>query len=408
MTFRKLKLLAAAGTALAAMSLTGGALAQETPGKVKIGYAISKTGPNSGGAMTSQVPNYELWVKEMNEKGGMMVNGKRLPVEVVEYDDRSNSEEAVRAVERLITQDKVDLLLSPWGTAVNLAVGPLFAKHKYIQMGPTAITDRSVELAKRWPLSFWLAGTSASYVDALVDQLVKLKKEGKIDEKIAMAAVGDGFGVDLSGAARKALPAAGFKIVYDKTYPVGTQDLSPIINEVKAMNAKVFVAFSYPPDTIGLTEQARLLSYNPDLFMVSVGGFFPLYKQRFGDAVEGVVTLGGIDAKSKAIADYMERHRKATGREPDRSASVPMYASLQVLEQAVERVGLDREKIAAEMKSGSFDTIMGKVSMPDQTMPTMWKIGQWQNGELQGLGPSSLPGAGKITFPKPAWPAKKD
>ncbi len=69
-------------------------------------------------------------------------------------------EEAVRAVERLVTQDKVDLLFQPWGTGLNLAVGPVFNKYGYPQLTFSAVTDRAPELAKRWPNSFWLLGTS--------------------------------------------------------------------------------------------------------------------------------------------------------------------------------------------------------------------------------------------------------
>ena len=149
-----LRLLSA--TAVAALAFALPASAQD---KVKIGYAISKTGPNAGGASITQIPNYEMWVKDVMAKGGLKVGDKRLPIEVVEYDDRSNSEEAVRAVERLITQDKVDLLFPPWGTGLNLAVGPVFNKYGYPQLAFSAVTDRAPELAKRWPNSFWLLGT---------------------------------------------------------------------------------------------------------------------------------------------------------------------------------------------------------------------------------------------------------
>src|SRR5436190_24377272 len=108
-----LRLLAAAAVTLAL------ALPASAQDKVKIGYAISKTGPNAGGASITQIPNYEMWVKDVNAKGGLMIGGKRVPVEVIEVDDRSNSEEAVRGVERLITQDKVDLMFPPWGTGLN-------------------------------------------------------------------------------------------------------------------------------------------------------------------------------------------------------------------------------------------------------------------------------------------------
>ena len=96
------------------------ALAQEAPKSVRIGWAIAKTGHNAGGTAATVMPNYQLWVKEINAAGGIMLKayGKRVPIEVVEYDDRSSTEEAVRATERLMTQDKVDFVLPPPSTAL--------------------------------------------------------------------------------------------------------------------------------------------------------------------------------------------------------------------------------------------------------------------------------------------------
>ena len=73
-------------------------------------------------------------------------------------------------------------------------------------------------------------------------------------------------------------PMRKFKLAYDKSYPIGTQDLAPIINEVKALNPDVFIAFSYPPDTLALTEQARIAGFNPKVFYTGVGTAFPLYR----------------------------------------------------------------------------------------------------------------------------------
>src|SRR5262245_52736170 len=92
------------------LSLCGLAQAQES---IKIGWAISKTGPFAAGAGVTTLPNYQVWVKDVNDAGGIMLKslGKKLKVEVVEYDDRSNSEEMIKAVERLATQDNVDFIL---------------------------------------------------------------------------------------------------------------------------------------------------------------------------------------------------------------------------------------------------------------------------------------------------------
>ena len=93
---------------------------------IRIGYAISKTGPNAAGAGITTTPNYLLWLDDVKKAGGITLSklGKQLPIEVIEYDDRSTSEELVRAIERLATQDEVDFILAPWGTGFNLAAAP--------------------------------------------------------------------------------------------------------------------------------------------------------------------------------------------------------------------------------------------------------------------------------------------
>ncbi|WP_441243060.1 amino acid ABC transporter substrate-binding protein [Tardiphaga sp. 768_D3_N2_1] len=403
------KRLAAGLLAVAGVATVGCGGAAEAQTSVKIGYAISRTGPAAGGAAVTTIPNYELWVKEVNAAGGLKLGDKRVPIEVVQYDDRSSAEEAAKALERLITQDKVDFILPPWGTGLNLAVGPILNKAGYPHIASTAVTDRAPELAKRWPNSFWLLGTSADAAKTLVELLTKLRTEGKIGDTVAMASIADGFGIDLSGAARPALTAAKFKLAYDKTYPVGTQDLSPIINEVKALNPDVFIAFSYPPDTIAITEQSRISGFNPKIFYTGVGTAFPLFKQKFGANAEGVMGIGGWSGDSPAIKDYLARHKAsaANGAEPDRWASAVTYAGLQMLQQAIERVGkVDRAAVIKDLQTGTFDTVIGKVKL-ENNMPTKyWWVGQWQDGEFYGIGPSGNEGARAPVVPKPAWKAQ--
>lgn len=390
--------------ALIAFAWLTPASAQDT---IKIGYAISKTGPNAAGAGVTTLPNYQLWVKDVNDAGGLKVGGKQMKLEVIEYDDRSSSEEAVRAVERLATQDKVDVLLPPWGTANNLAVGPIFDRYGYPHLAGTAVTDRAPALGKRWPNSYWLLGTGGEYAEALVEVLAKLRSEGKIGDSVAMASIADGFGIELSNAGKAAFEKHKFKLVYNETYPLGTQDLAPIINKAKAANPDVFVAFSYPPDTIGLTAQAQVLGFNPKLFYAGVGVAFPIYKDRFKDALEGVVSLGGIDASSAAVKKYIAHHKEVIGKEPDRWASLATYASLQALQQAIERAGsIDKAAVSKQLAAGGFETILGKISFEGDArkVPGIFTVGQWQKGEFVGLYPASATGAAAPVFPKPEWP----
>jgi len=331
--------------AFAAMMASGIAARGETPKSIRIGYAISLSGPNAPGAGITTLPNYHLWVKEVNAAGGIMLKsiGKRVPIEVIEYDDHSNVDNAVEAVERLIAQDKVDFILPPWGTGLNLAVGPLLHDAGYPHLAVTAMSDRAPEVGKLWPNSFWLLGTMTGAAQGFVDMIAKLRSEGKMGNTVAMLSVADQLGIGLAKAARRALKKSGFDLVYDRSYPVEPQDMTAIMTEVMQLNPDSFVAFSYPLDTLAITERARALSFNPKVFYTAVGTAFPLYKQRFGADVEGVMGLGGWNADGPESKAYFKRHMEMTGQEPDRWASPVTYASLQMLQQAIERVGkIDR------------------------------------------------------------------
>src|SRR5262245_21367299 len=143
-----------AATALAmSVALSAPLAAQEAPKSIKIGYVISLSGPQSAGAMLTTVPNDRLWVDEINKAGGLMLKkyNKRIPVEVMEIDDRSNNEDMVRLIERLMTVDKVDIVLSPWGTGPNLHAAPVFAKNVYPQLVGTGTSDTTPEPPHRFP-----------------------------------------------------------------------------------------------------------------------------------------------------------------------------------------------------------------------------------------------------------------
>lgn len=399
----RFRLLAIAAVALIA---SGIAAAAQQPKSIRIGYAISKTGSNVGGASTTTLPNYQLWVKEVNAAGGIMLKslGRRVPIEVIEYDDQSNTTQALKAIEQLATVDKVDFILAPWGTHVNLETAPLFSRYGYPHLPGAAQRQSSAEFAKAAPLTFFMLDTPANNAKGIVDVLVKLRTEGKFGNEIAMMHVADSFGTLVAAAAREALLREKFTLVYERTYPVGAKDLRPLLKDAMERKPDVFIAFSYPPDTTALTEQAQEIGFNPKVFFTGVGAAFPGYKKKFGRAVEGTMGMGGIDAASDAFKDYAKRHLDATGREPDRWSSPATYASLQILQQAIERAGtIDRAAVTEQIRTGTFDTIMGNLKFDGNQLNKTWHVGQWQDGEFYGIAPASMPGARPVLFPKPAW-----
>ena len=391
------------GVAAVALGVGSGATAQEK-NSITIGYAVSKSGPNAGGADMTVTPNYELWVHEVNEAGGLTLpDGRQLPIEVVEYDDRSSAEEVVRGVERLATQDKVDFILPPWGTGFNLAVAPLMARFGYPHLAGAAVTDKADEFVDRWDTSFWFMGGGADYTGALAEILVAAREAGTINNQIAMVSVADGFGIDLVNAARPSFEEAGFEIVYDKAFPPPTSDFSTILSEAEATGADSFVAFSYPPHTFALTKQAMVANYSPPVFYLGVGAGFPVYPKIAGGSVEGVMSLGGIDPSNDLNAQYRAKHEAVVGRPPDYWGSVLIYASLEMLGQAIERVGLDRAAVTKELSTGTFDTVLGKTSLENNQLRTIWWTGQWQDGVFVAVAPGDLSGSADVKLPKPGW-----
>lgn len=387
MIWRKaLNFTAGAGVALA---MGAGAALADGPDKITLGYAVSLSGPFAPGAMTTTVPNYRLWVKDVNAAGGIYLKkyDKKVPIEVTELDDRSNIEDAVRLTERLMTADKLDLVLPPWGTGANLAVAPVFARHGYPHLATTAATDKIPELAKRWNNAFWFLGMPTEGMQSLVKVLSDLRSQGKIGDRVAMVNVAHAFGAEMAGALRPALKDAGFEIVYDESYPINAKDLTTHIKSSQAQNPDTFIALSYPRGTIMLTETAMVNGFKPKVFYTAVGTAFPVFKNKFGDKTEGIFGIGGWDETVPGAKEYFERHTKEMGQEPDRWASPVTYAALQVLQQAIERVGeLDRAAIIEEMRTGKFETIVGTIAMPENRMVEQWWVGQWQNGKYVGIG----------------------
>lgn len=383
-----------AAAALASVTLGTTAFAGET---VKIGAVAPKTGPLAGGAVVTQWPNIELWVKQVNARGGLKVDGTQKLIELIEYDDKTNPGEHIKAVQRLATQDEVDFIIAPYGTGFNVAAAPIYAKYGYPQIAVSAISDKIEELTGRYPNLFFTLGTTTSFVEGVRDILLDMRNAGKIGNRIAMVNVADAFGIELAEAARPIFTEAGFELVYDKSYPLGTPDLSPVMKGAKAAKPDAFVAWSYPPDTFGLTEQAIIEDLQVGAFYTAVATCFPAYGGAFGSKINGNLGAGGVDPESPKIQAYFKAHKELTGKDADGWASANTYVSLQILEQAIEGVGrTDRAAVSQYIKDNTFDTIMGDIKFENQFSNRFWTVGQWQDGVYRGVSSVNVDGAAKV------------
>jgi branched-chain amino acid transport system substrate-binding protein len=273
-----------------------------------------------------------------------------------------------------------------YSTGFNIAAVPTFTKLGYPQIAVACVTDLGEQLVKKNPRLFFANGTITQYTSSAIDVLKKLKEGGQLGSKVALVNVADEFGIEASNISKKLLPAAGFEIVYDKSYPLGTQDYAPVVKAAKAVNPDAFIAWSYPPDTFGLADQAKIENLAVKAYYCAIGCAFQGFAQKNGPAAENVLGAGGV-ADSPEIRAFYKKHKEVTGIDADYAGSPIYYAMLEMLTQTIETLGsLDRMAIADHVRKNKFKTLIGEIQVtPEQTLNRVYTVGQWQNNFFNGV-----------------------
>ncbi len=375
--------------------------------KIRIGQAIALSGPLAGGVAIAGGRIYVMWVEEVNKNGGIYVKeyGKKLPVELIRYDDKSDIGTMTNLLEKLIVQDKVDFVFPPWGTAWLFAAAPVANKYGYILIGGPGGALKLKELSL--PYFFQVLNFSETQAPALAD----IFKEVGV-KSAAVVYRGDLHGVEYGDAMAPYFKQKGIDVKIKKSYPPGIKDLSPLLKEAKSLGVDAFCAASYPDGGMLLTGQSIELGINFNALFITVTPFSPnLYRDTFGrDTVEGVMGGGAWNAKtSPGAKEFVDKFVARFGMEPDYWGGLYYWSSLQHFQQAIEKAGtLDQKKIRDIMAKEKFDTALGPfwydknhyfVNHPGE-------IGQWQKGVFEVIDRSDKRTAPPL-YPKPNWPRKK-
>ncbi|MEX1304445.1 MAG: amino acid ABC transporter substrate-binding protein [Rhodovibrionaceae bacterium] len=384
-----------AAAAMAGMLLAGGVAAQEP---VKIGYAISKTGQFAPAA-ASQLSTYEFWAQQIEAQGGLDVAGERRPVEWVVYDDQSDFSKGPTIYEKLITDDEVDLLLAPWGTPFHFAIAGVLERYQFPVVGNSAA---SVGLREVEPGNIWFP--TAAIPDQIGAELVKLMQAEGV-ESVAINTLQLPFSQEIKQFLMPALEGSGIEVVVNEEYAPGTKDMTATLTAIKQAEPDAIVSLSYPPDSILYMNQSRELGIEAPFQLVMIGPTADFFGKMFGAARDGLITVGHWTPEKEEWAgarDFYEGYKDFTGEEPDYLNSALAYMSLEILEQAVAEVGLDKDGLRDYISSRTHETINGPVKfegVQNVTTPTMFL--QFQDGDAQIVWP---PEAATADFmPKPAW-----
>jgi branched-chain amino acid transport system substrate-binding protein len=378
----------------AAASLSLPALAADP---VRIGFAIAKTGPFVI-ASDPQLKAYELWKGQVNARGGLNVAGTKRPIEFVMYDDQSKPDQAVRLYEKLITSDKVDLLIAPWGTPFHIAIAPVLEKYKFPVVGATAASVRLRELK---PGYIWF--TTSAIPDKLAAELTALCVENKVKSVSIINNVLP-FTKEIRTFLDPKLQEKGIAIKTSAEYPPDTKDMTAMLTQIKQANPDAVLSLSYPGDSALYAKQAKELGIAAPIQFVAIGPTEAFFAQAMGKAAEGIITIGHWMPRDdwKGSKAFLDAYKAKYNELPDYLDSALAYMSLEVLEQAVAKAGLDREKLRQTIATDTFETINGKVKFEGvQNTVTPTAFLQFQNGTLQLVWPHSIASA-KVK-PKKGW-----
>lgn len=327
--------------------------------EIIIGYSISLTGKFSTEGSDAHRA-YQYWADEVNKQGGIAVRelGGKLPVKLVHYDDASDTNNAIRNYERLISKDQVDLLFSPWGSGHNFAISAITEKYKYPVILTAAGSDRIFQRGFKY--IFETTQLASRLYDATVDYLSTAKDQIKT---VAIAYENFLFTQSLHDALLAKLKQAGIQVVADEQYPLGGQDFTSILTKIKAAKPDAFLLINIMPSSLYVTQQMTEVGFKPKFYAVNIGPMFTKeFVSKLGAAAEGIVENGFWHpelpyAGARQFYDgYIAKYQK----DPSTDAAYA-YIGNQILQQAIEQAGtLDREKITQTLRTGKFSTILGR------------------------------------------------
>jgi branched-chain amino acid transport system substrate-binding protein len=331
----------------------------------------------------------------VNAKGGLDVAGTKRMVEFVSYDDQSDPGQAVKIYEKLITQDKVDLLLGPWGTPHHFAVAGVLERYKFPMVGDTAA---SVQLRDLKPGYIWFP--TSALPDEQGKQLPLLLKSLGV-KTVAITTAQHPFALENKKFIVEGLKANGIEVVSNAEYPLDIRDMTALISSLKQANPDAELSLSMTGDSVLYTRQAKELGFTPRVQFVLVGPAATFFTKIFGDQVNGLLTMGHwspSQTKWPKAKPFYDAYVAKYGEPPDYLDSALSYEACEITEQAVAKAGLDHEKLRQTIATETFDTIDGPVKfngVVNATTPTMFL--QYRNGVFEIIWPKSEATASVMT-----------
>ncbi len=372
--------------------------AAEAP--IKIGASLPLTGDFSEPG-TAARKGYEVWVDVINKAGGLL--GRQ--VELTVYDNASDPDTAVADYERLITQDKVDLVVGPFSSRLVIPTSEVAAKYGYAFVEPAGgaphVFDRGLT-----NIFFAQPAPSADQAIPFANFVLSLPEDQR-PKTFAVITNDDPFSVGVVESVEKLLTEGGLSMVLKETYPPDTADFSSLAAKVADLNPDLLVGGTQFEDSVGQIKAYMQAGYQPRGAVFLTGPGLPKeFSEALGPATEGVFApISWFEASTtETNPEFVAAYHEKFGDELIAEDSANAYTVGQVLQQAIENTqSIDNAKLIEEMHKSTFTTVVGPLSFDELGQPKgSYMVLQWQGGKIVIVGPDYAKQSEPI-WPKPNW-----
>ena len=371
-----------------ALVLVAGAHAAEP---IRIGTTQSLSGPYEDFG-TNQLRGLQMWVGDINARGALL--GR--PVELVHYDDGSDPARSAELYQKLIEQDKVDLLIGPYSSDITMAASQVAEAHDMPMLTLAASADKI--WAQGYNNIVGLDTPSTRYMDIAIDAAAA---QGA--RTMALIWVDNEFGREVVGGVRSKASALGVEIVMDQSGD-SLGDVPALVKQLDAANADVVMTIAYLEGAVAMVRAMKQAQVKPKMLVFGVGASLAEFGQELLDDAEGVVGvvqwLRGI--RMPGAQDFAYRFRQLYGHNPAAYAALG-YAGGEVIEAAVRLAGTaDHAAVREQLRTMVFNSLLGiyDVDADGRQVGKDNYLMQWQGKDRRLVGPANL-AESKLMYPMP-------
>lgn len=360
---------------------------------IKVGLSITQTGPYSAPAIF-ELRGYELAVEQINKAGGLL--GRQLAL--IKYDDQGNPSTAVQLYQKLLTDDKVDLLVSPYQTDLTGAVAPIVNRAKMVM---PALAANIESYQGKYPYLIQAITQTPRYMLPALDLAAS-----KGYKTVALLIQNTQFPQELAEGVVKEVARLGMKLVFKESYSPSTTDFSALVLKAAEQHPDVIIGATYLADAQGIVRAAKAQNIKAKMFAFSIGPVEPEFYKGLGQAGENIIgiTLYFPSLSTKGNVEFVKAFTDKFGTPPTYHAAIA-YSSLKLLAQAVTAAGsLNQTKIRDAFLKISEDTVAGhfQVSQTGLQLGYSSYVLQWQKGKQELVWPK-VNATAEVVLPFPDW-----